>query len=42
MSDSPDSPAVLLLSPSALPRGEIPEISMVEEEDASGVTFTPE
>jgi hypothetical protein len=38
---SPETP-LLLLSPSAMATAEIPEVSMVEEEDASGVTFTPE
>jgi hypothetical protein len=42
--DHPDSPASPpLLSPSALPAtGEVQEISLVEEEETTGVTFTPE
>ena len=31
-----------LLSPSLLPQDEVPEVSMVEQEDVTGVTFTPE
>lgn len=30
------------ISPSVLPQAEVPEISIVEAEDVTGVTFSPE
>jgi len=37
---SPDTPPPI--SPSTLPQAEVPEVSLVEEEATTGVTFTPE
>ncbi len=40
---SPESPSTPpMLSPSTLPEAEVPEVSLVEEEATTGVTFTPE
>lgn len=39
-SSTPPTPPPL--SPSILPESEVPEVSMVEAEDVTGVTFTPE
>jgi len=38
--ETPDTPPPM--SPSALPQAEVPEVSLVEEEATTGVTFTPE
>lgn len=39
---SPTPPTPPPLSPSLLPAAEVPEVSMVEAADVTGVTFTPE